>query len=234
MGRGKIEIKKIENMTNRQVTYSKRRNGLFKKANELTVLCDATVSIIILSTNLKLHEFLSPASTLSTKDVYDRYQKALGIDIWVTHEQKMQEELQKLNETNRDLQTEIRRRMGGCLEDLNFDELCSLGQEMQTSVELIRQRKYKKIDNQIETTKKKVRNGQEVNKSLLQEFEIRKEEAEYGSIENGEYKKNVIGYYNAAARLGALSLEQYQPTLHADAGDSGAASGSCVTTYALL
>ncbi|KAK4841105.1 hypothetical protein QYF36_025930 [Acer negundo] len=41
MGRGKIEIKRIENATNRQVTYSKRRNGIFKKAQELTVLCDA-------------------------------------------------------------------------------------------------------------------------------------------------------------------------------------------------
>uniref|UniRef100_A0A803LHI1 Uncharacterized protein n=1 Tax=Chenopodium quinoa TaxID=63459 RepID=A0A803LHI1_CHEQI len=41
MGRGKIEIKRIENTTNRQVTYSKRRNGIIKKASEITVLCDA-------------------------------------------------------------------------------------------------------------------------------------------------------------------------------------------------
>ncbi|RVW39645.1 MADS-box transcription factor 3 [Vitis vinifera] len=32
MGRGKIEIKRIENTTNRQVTFCKRRNGLLKKA----------------------------------------------------------------------------------------------------------------------------------------------------------------------------------------------------------
>ncbi|KAA3457532.1 floral homeotic protein PMADS 1-like isoform X3 [Gossypium australe] len=60
MGRGKIEIKKIENATNRQVTYSKRRNGLFKKAQELTVLCDAKVSLIMFSSTGKFHEFLSP------------------------------------------------------------------------------------------------------------------------------------------------------------------------------
>ncbi|KAH7524563.1 hypothetical protein FEM48_Zijuj06G0132700 [Ziziphus jujuba var. spinosa] len=41
MGRGKIEIKRIENSTNRQVTYTKRRNGIIKKAKEITVLCDA-------------------------------------------------------------------------------------------------------------------------------------------------------------------------------------------------
>ncbi|CAN1323264.1 Floral homeotic protein PMADS 1 [Linum perenne] len=63
MARGKIQIKRIENSTNRQVTYSKRRNGLFKKANELTVLCDAKVSIIMFSSTGKLHEFISPSAT---------------------------------------------------------------------------------------------------------------------------------------------------------------------------
>lgn len=63
MGRGKIEIKKIENPTNRQVTYSKRRNGIFKKAQELTVLCDAKVSLIMFSNTNKLHEYISPSTT---------------------------------------------------------------------------------------------------------------------------------------------------------------------------
>ncbi|KAK8448205.1 hypothetical protein SEVIR_8G245725v4 [Setaria viridis] len=47
MGRGKIEIKRIENSTNRQVTFSKRRNGILKKAREISVLCDAKVGIVI-------------------------------------------------------------------------------------------------------------------------------------------------------------------------------------------
>jgi len=63
MARGKIQIKRIENTTNRQVTYSKRRNGLFKKANELTVLCDAKVSIIMFSSTGKLHEYISPSTS---------------------------------------------------------------------------------------------------------------------------------------------------------------------------
>uniref|UniRef100_A0A803P9L4 Uncharacterized protein n=1 Tax=Cannabis sativa TaxID=3483 RepID=A0A803P9L4_CANSA len=41
MGRGKIEIKRIENANSRQVTFSKRRAGLLKKAQELAILCDA-------------------------------------------------------------------------------------------------------------------------------------------------------------------------------------------------
>ena len=63
MGRGKIEIKRIENPTNRQVTYSKRRNGIFKKAQELTVLCDAKVSLIMFSNTGKFHEYTSPTIT---------------------------------------------------------------------------------------------------------------------------------------------------------------------------
>ena len=57
MGRGKIEIKRIENTTNRQVTFCKRRNGLFKKAYELSVLCDAEVALIVFSTRGKLYEY---------------------------------------------------------------------------------------------------------------------------------------------------------------------------------
>uniref|UniRef100_A0A0E0M346 MADS-box domain-containing protein n=2 Tax=Oryza punctata TaxID=4537 RepID=A0A0E0M346_ORYPU len=41
MGRGRVELKRIENKINRQVTFAKRRNGLLKKAYELSVLCDA-------------------------------------------------------------------------------------------------------------------------------------------------------------------------------------------------
>lgn len=49
MGRVKLQIKKIENTTNRQVTFSKRRNGLIKKAYELSVLCDVDVALIMFS-----------------------------------------------------------------------------------------------------------------------------------------------------------------------------------------
>ena len=45
----KLQIKKIENTTNRQVTFSKRRNGLIKKAYELSVLCDVDVALIMFS-----------------------------------------------------------------------------------------------------------------------------------------------------------------------------------------
>ena len=54
-----MELKRIENKINRQVTFAKRRNGLLKKAYELSVLCDAEVALIIFSTRGKLYEFCS-------------------------------------------------------------------------------------------------------------------------------------------------------------------------------
>jgi MADS-box transcription factor, plant len=59
MGRGKIVIRRIDNSTSRQVTFSKRRNGLLKKAKELSILCDAEVGLIIFSSTGRLYEFSS-------------------------------------------------------------------------------------------------------------------------------------------------------------------------------
>ncbi|XP_011027705.1 PREDICTED: agamous-like MADS-box protein AGL11 [Populus euphratica] len=57
MGRVKLEIKRIENNTNRQVTFSKRRNGLIKKAYELSVLCDIDIALIMFSPSGRLSHF---------------------------------------------------------------------------------------------------------------------------------------------------------------------------------
>ncbi|CAN1150176.1 Floral homeotic protein AGAMOUS [Linum perenne] len=72
IGRGKIEIKRIENTTNRQVTFCKRRNGLLKKAYELSVLCDAEVALIVFSSRGRLYEYANN----SVKGTIDRYKKA--------------------------------------------------------------------------------------------------------------------------------------------------------------
>ena len=59
MSRGIMPISRIQNLTNRQVTFSKRRNGLLKKAYELSVLCDAEVGVIVFSSTGRLSEFAS-------------------------------------------------------------------------------------------------------------------------------------------------------------------------------
>ncbi|KAG5548369.1 hypothetical protein RHGRI_013911 [Rhododendron griersonianum] len=71
MGRGKIVIKRIDDTTSRQVTFSKRRNGLLKKAKELSILCDAEVGVIVFSSTGRLYEF---AST-SMRSIVERYNK---------------------------------------------------------------------------------------------------------------------------------------------------------------
>ena len=60
-GRQKIEIKKLENKSNKQVTFSKRRSGLFKKACELSILCGAEVAALVFSPNGKLFCFGHPS-----------------------------------------------------------------------------------------------------------------------------------------------------------------------------
>uniref|UniRef100_A0A0D3D2A9 MADS-box domain-containing protein n=1 Tax=Brassica oleracea var. oleracea TaxID=109376 RepID=A0A0D3D2A9_BRAOL len=57
MGRGKIEMKKIENVNSRHVTFSKSSNGLIKKANELSFLCE--VDVIVFSSTVKVYYFSS-------------------------------------------------------------------------------------------------------------------------------------------------------------------------------
>ncbi|URE45861.1 SRF-type transcription factor (DNA-binding and dimerization domain) [Musa troglodytarum] len=59
MVRGKIVIQRIDNSTSRQVTFSKRRNGLMKKAKELAVLCDAEVGLLVFSSTGRLYDYAS-------------------------------------------------------------------------------------------------------------------------------------------------------------------------------
>ncbi|KVI00771.1 Transcription factor, K-box [Cynara cardunculus var. scolymus] len=86
MGRGKIEIKKIENVSTRQVTFSKRRAGLLKKAHELAVLCDAEVGIIVFSNTGRLYDFSSS-------------RRLMGNNLGGTSVQELHKLEQKLNDS---------------------------------------------------------------------------------------------------------------------------------------
>jgi len=56
MGRNKIQIVRIENERSRQATFTKRKNGLIKKAMELSILCDCEVALIVFQEN-KLYQY---------------------------------------------------------------------------------------------------------------------------------------------------------------------------------
>ena len=59
-GRQKLDMVKIPNESSRQVTFSKRRSGIFKKASELCTLCGAEVAIIVFSPGKKVFSFGHP------------------------------------------------------------------------------------------------------------------------------------------------------------------------------
>ncbi|RZB41119.1 Floral homeotic protein PMADS 1 [Glycine soja] len=124
MARGKIQIKRIQNTT--------------KKANELTVLYDAKVSIIMFSSTGKLHKIEQ-----STKQFFDQYQMTLGVDIRISHYENMQENLKKLKEVNRNLRKEFR--MGDCLNELGMEDLRLLEEGMDKAAKVVRERKVRLI-----------------------------------------------------------------------------------------
>nr|BAC80250.1 MADS-box transcription factor [Houttuynia cordata] len=206
MGRGKIEIKRIENDTNRQVTFSKRKNGLFKKADELTVLCDAQISIIMFSSTDKLHEYCSPSTT--HKHIYDRYQKSGKEDLWRSHYEKMKNQLHMHMEENERLRKEIRQYMGEDLSGLSFNELRGLEQNMERASNIVRNKKNHVITTRAETSRKKVRALQKAHKDLAYAVGLLKAEREnYG----GPDYRYVVGSTNIGSHIFACP---YQPNLH--------------------
>lgn len=69
MARRRVEIKKIEDRSKRQITFTKRRQGLFKKAGELCTKCNAQVAVIAFSMAGNAYAFGDP----SVQSVVNRY-----------------------------------------------------------------------------------------------------------------------------------------------------------------
>ncbi|WOK95167.1 MADS-box transcription factor 16-like [Canna indica] len=212
MGRGKIVIKKIENPTNRQVTYSKRRTGIMKKAKELTVLCDAQVSIIMFSSTGKFSKYCSPS--IDTKKMYDRYQQVTGIDLWSAQYEKMQNYLNHLKEINRNLRREIRQRMGEGLESMDIKDLRGLEQNLDEALKTVRERKYHLISTQTDTYKKKLKSAHEAHRHLLQELEIKDEQAAaYGGFVDDDDDGAVVLANGGGSHVYAIRVQPNQPNL---------------------
>ncbi|RYR50027.1 hypothetical protein Ahy_A07g036574 isoform D [Arachis hypogaea] len=183
MVRQKIKIKKIDNITARQVTFSKRRRGIFKKAQELSVLCDAEVALIIFSATGRLFEYASSRSPLSQmgdpelkaflgseeyevspieKDITARYAQH-------THEISRSErplELQLENVNNDELRKEVadkthqlRQMKGEDFQGMNLQDLLQLEKALQTGLNRVIETKEKRIMDDIAALQKKVCNN---------------------------------------------------------------------------
>ncbi|KAF9620635.1 hypothetical protein IFM89_013661 [Coptis chinensis] len=159
MGRGKIEIKRIENTTNRQVTFCKRRNGLLKKAYELSVLCDAEVALIVFSSRGRLYEY---SNNNSVKRTIERYKKASTDSsntgsVSEANVQFYQQEAVKLRNHIANLQNSNRSRnlMGEALSNLSIRELKCLEKKLETGIGKIRSKKNELLFAEIEYMQKR-------------------------------------------------------------------------------
>ncbi|PAN48752.1 hypothetical protein PAHAL_9G402700 [Panicum hallii] len=168
MVRGKTEMKRIENATSRQVTFSKRRNGLLKKAFELSVLCDAEVGLIVFSPRGKLHEFASAASLQKTIDRYKSYTRE-NLSSKAIQQQNIQHvKADALSLANRleALEKSKRKFLGENLEDCSVEELHGLEVKLEKSLHVIRGKKTQLLEQQIAKLKEKERTLLKDNKEL--------------------------------------------------------------------
>ncbi|XP_022769501.1 MADS-box transcription factor 6-like [Durio zibethinus] len=165
MGRGRVELKRIENKINRQVTFSKRRNGLLKKAYELSVLCDAEVALIIFSSRGKLYEFGSSGMT-KTLERYQRCCLTPQDNSLERETQNWYQEVTKLKTKYQALQRTQRHLLGEDLGPLNVKELQNLEKQLEGALALARQRKTQIMIEQMEDLRKKERHLGDLNKQL--------------------------------------------------------------------
>ncbi|KVI10873.1 Transcription factor, K-box [Cynara cardunculus var. scolymus] len=137
MGRGKIPIRRIENPTSRQVTFSKRSNGLLKKAKELAILCDAEVGLVTERYNKvkeECRQLVNPTA---------------DVKFWQGEAARMRQQLQYLQQSHRQL-------FGEELSGLNVKDLQKLENQLETSLKNVRINKGNHIVQENKELQKKV------------------------------------------------------------------------------
>ncbi|KAM3322852.1 MADS-box protein SOC1 [Capsicum chacoense] len=172
MVRGKTQMRRIENATSRQVTFSKRRNGLLKKAFELSVLCDAEVGLIIFSPRGKLYEFASS----SMQEVIDRYKRHTKDRVQPENQaeaqnlQHMQHEAASLMKKIELLEISKRKFLGEGLQSCTLQEIQQIEKQLERSVSTIRARKTQVFKEQVERLKEKEKILTAENAKLREKF----------------------------------------------------------------
>ncbi|XP_064945088.1 MADS-box protein SOC1-like isoform X3 [Musa acuminata AAA Group] len=170
MVRGKREMKRIENATSRQVTFSKRRKGLLKKAFELSVLCDVEVALIIFSSGGKLYEFAS-SSMLSAIERYRAHSREDSIST------KMEQDIEGgeyeaawISKRIELIEASKQKLLGKNLGSCSLDELHELEGKLEESLHSIRERKYHLLQEQMAQLKEKERSLTKENEALREKY----------------------------------------------------------------
>ncbi|PIA63212.1 hypothetical protein AQUCO_00200911v1 [Aquilegia coerulea] len=178
MGRGRVQLKRIENKINRQVTFSKRRSGLLKKAHEISVLCDAEVALIIFSTKGKLFEYSTDSGMDNILERYERYSYAerelAGTDSesqgnWSLEYVKLKAKIEILQKNQRHYN-------GEDLEKMSLKELQNLEQQLDSALKQIRARKNQLMHESISELQKKERALTEQNNQLGKKLKEKEKE----------------------------------------------------------
>ncbi|XP_039167223.1 agamous-like MADS-box protein MADS9 [Eucalyptus grandis] len=160
MGRGKIEIRRIENTNNRQITYSKRRNGIIKKAKEISVLCGAHVAVVIFGSSGKMHEYCSPKASLV--DILDQYHTQCGKRLWDAKHENLSNEIDRIKKANDNLQMQLGHLKGEDVTSLNYKELMVLEDVLENGLACVRDQK----DEAVTTQRRNLKQKEEVTKEL--------------------------------------------------------------------
>ncbi|XP_077231703.1 MADS-box protein AeAP3-2-like isoform X1 [Tasmannia lanceolata] len=220
MGRGKIEIKRIENSTNRQVTFSKRRGGLLKKASELAVLCDVQLGLIIFSSSGKMFEYSNPPSSM--RQLIDRYQQMSGNRIQEYDNQQIYCEVTRLKHEYGNLQASMRHFTGEDLDTLSLNDLHQIEEQLEISVSRVRDRKNQLLHQQMENLRRKRHILEDQNSHLcrlLAEHQAAMEPKvvcdqpmleHFGAFYQDEQARNML---QLSPQLHAFRLQPTQPNL---------------------
>ncbi|GMH18411.1 hypothetical protein Nepgr_020252 [Nepenthes gracilis] len=175
MVRGKIQMRRVENATSRQVTFTKRRNGLLKKAFELSVLCDAEVALIIFSEKGKLYEFASSDMQKILERHYKTANHAQNNSINVQqkhqHTERMKQEIAELVQKMEMLAESQRKLLGQSVGSCSLEELHGIESQLEKSLRSIRERKDQLFREEINQLQRKEAFLLEQNKKLIEKSE---------------------------------------------------------------
>lgn len=188
MGRGKIEIKRIENTTNRQVTFCKRRNGLLKKAYELSVLCEAEVALIVFSSRGRLYEYAND----SVKATIERYKKACSDSsssgsVSEANVQFYKQECSKLQQQINNMQNNNRQLVGEAIAGMNMKDMKTTEQKLEKAIAKIRAKKNELLFAEIDYMQKReidLHNNNQVLRAKIAESE-RSQQADMNLMPGG-------------------------------------------------
>ncbi|KAL9256892.1 MADS-box protein SVP-like protein [Drosera capensis] len=169
MVRQKIKIIKIENTTARQVTFSKRRRGLFKKAEELSILCDAHVGLIIFSSTGKLFEYSSTNMMNIIAHYNSQSTDQVGraeLELLLTENNSIaglgEEIAQKI--------LELSQMKGNDLQELDMEELVRLEKQLEAGLSRVVDTKGKRIMDDIASLQEKGLRLRAENQKLKQKY----------------------------------------------------------------